>query len=47
MKYLRQFGANGKDYLMNEEKMKRKQEERKIMEINNSLKYLSSPVQKK
>lgn len=31
---------------MNEEKMKRKQEERKIREINNSLKYLSSPVQK-
>lgn len=46
MRYLRQFGANGKDYLMNEEKMKRKQEERKIREINNSLKYLSSPVQK-
>ena len=36
MRYLRQFGANGKDYLMNEEKMKRKQEERKIREINKS-----------
>lgn len=31
---------------MNEEKMKRKEAERKIKEINNSLKYLSSSVQK-
>lgn len=31
---------------MNEEKRKRKQEERKIREINNSLRYLSNSVQK-
>ena len=31
---------------MNEEKKKRRQEERRIREINNSLKYLSNPAQK-
>lgn len=44
--YLRQFGTNGKGIIMNEEKRKRKQEKRKIWEINNSLRYLSNSVQK-